>query len=104
MEKRTRNRPLLWDENSPIAPQVVAVVGRVLLGEGWHGPLAHALKVEPRDVRRWTYKGAPAKITRRLWAISKPQRQEIMSALRALEDSVPGSNQQSEGVSVEGER
>ena len=82
--------PVLWDQRRSIPPEVLTVVGQVLFGDRWHGPLARALKVKPRDVRRWAYLGdAPAEIVGPLRRILTRDGNCLRAVLKSL-DEHPG--------------
>jgi hypothetical protein len=70
--------------NGSIPPNALAEIGRAVFGQHWQGPLARALKVHDRTVRRWTNDGCPSDLTGQLRAILEERQKEIHRALGAL--------------------
>lgn len=71
-----------------IPPEALEVIGQSAFGEQWQNPLAHALGINYRTVRRWAHGGAPAHIASELRAVLTDKAKNIRDAVRALDRAV----------------
>jgi hypothetical protein len=67
-----------------IPSQILADIGRAVFGQHWQVPLAKALKVHDRTLRRWANDGGPLELTDPLRVILEERQKEIHHALGAL--------------------
>lgn len=67
-----------------IPAQILADIGRAVFGQHWQVPLAKALKVHDRTLRRWANDGGPLELTDPLRLILEERQKEIRLALGAL--------------------
>jgi len=70
-------------EDKKIPPDVLAAVGRAAFGHHWQVPLASALSVSDRHLRRWVKDGAPSHIKQDLLVLMDSSKKELERA-RAL--------------------
>jgi hypothetical protein len=67
-----------------IPPNILSDIGRAVFGQHWQVPLAKALKVHDRTLRRWANDGGPLELTDPLRVILEDRQKEIHHALGAL--------------------